>query len=65
MSPQFEEGSTGNKGLRELRLAQLIVENSPRLAADDPKQRKMVCVSPDIDRFGYRAEVAPVQKAKG
>lgn len=39
----------------------MIIENSPsilfrRLAADDPKQRKMVYVSPNISRFGYRAE---------
>lgn len=45
----------------ELQLAELIIANSPailfrRLAADDPKQRKMVYVSPNISRFGYRAE---------
>lgn len=44
-----------------LRLAELIIENSPailfrRLAATDPKDRKMVYVSPNIVRFGYRAE---------
>jgi sigma-B regulation protein RsbU (phosphoserine phosphatase) len=44
-----------------LQLAELIIANSPailfrRLAADDPKQRKMVYVSPNIARFGYRAE---------
>ena len=48
-------------GASELRLAELIIENSPavlfrRLAADDPKLRKMVYVSPNISRFGYRAE---------
>ncbi len=41
--------------------AGLIIENSPailfrRLASDDPKQRKMVYVSPNISRFGYSAE---------
>ena len=46
---------------RALALAEMIIENSPsilfrRLAADDPKQRKMVYVSPNISRFGYRAE---------
>jgi phosphoserine phosphatase RsbU/P len=44
-----------------LQLAELIIENSPailfrRLAASDPKDRKMVYVSPNIARFGYRAE---------
>ena len=44
-----------------LALAEMIIQNSPsilfrRLAADDPKQRKMVYVSPNISRFGYRAE---------
>lgn len=44
-----------------LQLAELIIENSPailfrRLAADDPKDRKMVYVSPNIARFGYQAE---------
>ncbi|MCP4338739.1 MAG: SpoIIE family protein phosphatase [Desulfobulbaceae bacterium] len=46
---------------RELQLAEFIIENSPailfrRLAADDPKKRKMVYVSPNFSRFGYRAE---------
>ena len=46
---------------QELQLAELIIENSPailfrRLASDDPKMRKMVYVSPNISRFGYRAE---------
>lgn len=50
-----------DKGNRALQLAELIIENSPsiqfrRLAADDPKQRKMVYVSPNISRFGYNAE---------
>jgi phosphoserine phosphatase RsbU/P len=44
-----------------LQLAELIIENSPailfrRLAATDPKDRRMVYVSPNIARFGYRAE---------
>jgi PAS domain S-box-containing protein len=44
-----------------LALAEMIIQNSPsilfrRLAADDPKHRKMVYVSPNISRFGYRAE---------
>ncbi|MBL0715514.1 MAG: SpoIIE family protein phosphatase [Desulfosarcina sp.] len=41
--------------------ADVIIANSPailfrRLAAADPKQRRMVYVSPNIARFGYRAE---------
>jgi sigma-B regulation protein RsbU (phosphoserine phosphatase) len=39
----------------------VIIAHSPailfrRLAADDPKQRRMVYVSPNIARFGYQAE---------
>lgn len=46
---------------QKLELAELIIEKSPailfrRLAADDPKERKMVYVSPNISRFGYNAE---------
>lgn len=41
--------------------ADVIIENSPailfrRLAAENLKQRVMVYVSPNISRFGYRAE---------
>ena len=44
-----------------LQLAEMIIENSPavlfrRLAAEDPKDRRMVYVSPNIARFGYQAE---------
>lgn len=44
-----------------LQLAELIIANSPailfrRLAATDPKDRRMLYVSPNIARFGYRAE---------
>ncbi|WP_163339443.1 SpoIIE family protein phosphatase [Desulfopila sp. IMCC35008] len=47
--------------LQTLQLAELIIGNSDaimfrRLAADDPKQRKMTYVSPNISRFGYQAE---------
>lgn len=50
-----------NKGAQALQLAELIIDNSPailfrRLAAEDPKQRRMVYVSPNISRFGYQAE---------
>ena len=44
-----------------LQLAEMIIAASPailfrRLAATDPEDRKMVYVSPNITRFGYRAE---------
>ncbi len=48
-------------GSPALALAEMIIQNSPsilfrRLADDDPVQRKMVYVSPNISRFGYQAE---------
>jgi len=44
-----------------LALAELIIDSSPavlfrRLAAEELEDRKMVYVSPNISRFGYRAE---------
>jgi sigma-B regulation protein RsbU (phosphoserine phosphatase) len=50
-----------SKTVEALQLAELIIDNSPailfrRLAAEDPKLRKMVYVSPNISRFGYTAE---------
>ena len=44
-----------------LRLAEYIIDHSPavlfrRLAADKLEDRKMVYVSPNISRFGYKAE---------
>ncbi|MEN8212472.1 MAG: PAS domain-containing protein, partial [Thermodesulfobacteriota bacterium] len=61
MSRQLQNSSDENKGTQALQLAELIIANSPailfrRLAADDPKKRKMVYVSPNISRFGYKAE---------
>jgi len=58
--PTKKENRKGN-GTQALALAEMIIQNSPsilfrRLAADDPKQRKLVYVSPNISRFGYRAE---------
>ena len=59
------EAESGNDATppaaQTLQLAELIIENSPailfrRLAATDPKDRRMVYVSPNIARFGYRAE---------
>lgn len=50
-----------DKSSHELELAKVIIDSSPailfrRLAADNPEQRKMVYVSSNISRFGYRAE---------
>lgn len=61
MSRQFKKESRGGNEFHALDLAEIIVQSSPsilfrRLAADDPKQRKMVYVSPNIARFGYQAE---------
>lgn len=46
---------------KALQMAELIIDNSPvvvfrRLAATDPKGRKMVYVSQNISRFGYSAD---------
>jgi len=51
------ERAEKSKTVEALQLAELIVDNSPailfrRLAAEDPKLRKMVHVSPNISRFG-------------
>ena len=61
MDHRIENNGVEGKGNSVLRLAELIIENSPsilfrRLAADDPRLRKMVYVSPNISRFGYKAE---------
>lgn len=58
---QLESKARGGESSQALQLAELIIENSTavlfrRLAAEDPKKRKMVYVSPNISRFGYRAE---------
>lgn len=50
-----------NKGVQALQLAEMIIDNSPavlfrRRAAEDVADRRMVYVSPNISRFGYRAE---------
>jgi sigma-B regulation protein RsbU (phosphoserine phosphatase) len=55
------ERAEKSKTVEALQLAELIIDNSPailfrRLAAEDPKLRKMVYVSPNISRFGYTAE---------
>ncbi len=56
-----DEIGAGQTARSALQLAELIIDNSPailfrRLAAEDPKLRKMVYVSPNISRFGYLAE---------
>ena len=61
MNQSSNKGNKKGDGSRALALAEMIIQNSPsilfrRIAADDPKQRKMVYVSPNISRFGYRAE---------
>lgn len=58
---QLEDTARGDGNSQALQLAEMIIDNSTailfrRLAADDPKKRKMVYVSPNISRFGYRAE---------
>ena len=50
-----------SRSAKALQLAELIIDNSPailfrRLAAEEPKLRRMVYVSPNISRFGYTAE---------
>ncbi len=52
---------SSSESSQALRLAELIIDSSPavlfrRLAADNPEERAMVHVSPNISRFGYRAE---------
>jgi len=61
MNQQNKQENRDGNDFHALDLAEVIVQSSPsilfrRLAADDPKQRKMVYVSPNISRFGYRAE---------
>ncbi len=55
------EQAAKSRNEQALQLAELIIDNSPailfrRLAAADPKRRKMVYVSPNISRLGYKAE---------
>lgn len=50
-----------DQGVRALQLAEMIIDNSPailfrRKAAEELSERRMVYVSPNISRFGYRAE---------
>ena len=50
-----------DRGAQALQLAEMIIDNSPavlfrRRASEELKERKMVYVSPNISRFGYRAD---------
>lgn len=61
LKKKIVQDDTSKRSSQELQLAELIIDNSNavlfrRLAADDPKKRKMVYVSPNISRFGYQAE---------
>lgn len=61
LSQQLERSNRSVESAQALELAELIIDNSTavlfrRLAADDPKKRKMVYVSPNISRFGYQAD---------
>lgn len=58
---KFKAEARGGESSQALDLAELIIDNSTailfrRLAAEDPKKRKMVYVSPNISRFGYQPE---------
>ncbi len=60
MNPPIKNNDNGEDS-QTLALAEMIIQKSPsilfrRLAADDPQQRKMVYVSPNISRFGYQAD---------
>ena len=61
LNRQLENKYRSSESSQALQLAELIIDNSPavlfrRLAADNPKERALVYVSPNISRFGYRAE---------
>lgn len=61
LKKRFTQHDESKRSSQELQLAELIIDNSNailfrRLAAADPKKRKMIYVSPNISRFGYRAE---------
>lgn len=58
---QLESTKDNNNTFDSLSLTETILENSStvlfrRLAAVDPKKRKMVYVSPNISCFGYKAD---------
>jgi PAS domain S-box-containing protein len=61
MNRQIKKECKDGDDSHALDLAEIILQSSPsilfrRLAADDPKLRKMVYVSSNISRFGYQAE---------
>lgn len=56
-----QSSEQNDQALETLKLAEYIIDHSPailfrRHAAENLKDRKMVYVSPNISRFGYRAE---------
>lgn len=58
---KYSSAQAEHENGQALRLAELIIDNSPailfrRRAAKEHEQRKMVYVSPNISRFGYKAE---------
>ena len=58
---EHQSSERSDQALETLKLAEFIIDNSPailfrRLAAEKLEDRKMVYVSPNISRFGYRAE---------
>jgi sigma-B regulation protein RsbU (phosphoserine phosphatase) len=59
--PRQNSGHNAEEARKTLQLAEYIIDHSPailfrRLAAEKLEERKMVYVSPNISRFGYRAE---------
>jgi sigma-B regulation protein RsbU (phosphoserine phosphatase) len=58
---RFSSARVAHENEQALRLAELIIDNSPailfrRRAGEEHEQRMMVYVSPNISRFGYKAE---------
>ncbi len=61
MTTHFKSKEKDGASFNAMSLTELILENSStilfrRLAADDPKKRKMVYVSPNISCYGYQAK---------
>lgn len=61
LSRRLESRELKQGGFSVVSLTELILKNSSavlfrRLASADPKKRKMVYISPNIECFGYRAE---------
>jgi sigma-B regulation protein RsbU (phosphoserine phosphatase) len=61
LTARLADKSTLDQAARALQLAETIIDNSTailfrRQASEDLDERRMVYVSPNISRFGYRAE---------